>query len=147
VLRDWGLYLDVTTNIDTVEDGLARSASETGVARRLAVALDTIEDAIAEEEKTFRWRLRSRFGKRLAWRREMEDTDGSSLVTVEEAAQRAAEEAAADVEWSGWSGWEEPSAQRVSSAPCSHPPRCSPLVVRASRASSRGRALLGAHAA
>ena len=103
--RDWGLYLDVTANIDTVEDNLATFGLDDEVERRVIAALDAIEDAIAAEEKTFRWRLRSRFGKRVAWRREMEDTDGATLVSVEEAAQRAAQEAAADREWSGWSGW------------------------------------------
>jgi hypothetical protein len=103
--RDWGLYLDVTTNIDAVEDNLALFGFDADVRERIVQALDTIEDAIAEEEKTFRWRLRSRFGKRLAWRREMEETDGAALVSVEEAARRAWEEATADGAWSGWSGW------------------------------------------
>ena len=103
--RDWGLYLDVTTNIDGVEEDLAPFGLDAEVEQRVVEALDTIADAIAEEEKTFRWRLRSRLGKRLAWRREMEQTDGAGLVSVEEAARQAAEEAAADGGWSGWSGW------------------------------------------
>jgi Aminoglycoside-2''-adenylyltransferase len=103
--RDWGLYFDVTTNIDGVEDDLPGFGLNDEIEQRVIAALDIIEDAIAEEEKTFGWRLRARLGKRLAWRRDMAETDGSSLVSVAEATRRAQEEASSDAEWTGWPGW------------------------------------------
>jgi hypothetical protein len=103
--RDWGLYLDVTTNIDAVEDGLGRFDLDAETERRAVVALERMEDAIAGEEKTFRWRLRARLGRRLAWRRDLEETDGASLISVAEARQQAEEEAVREGEWTGWPGW------------------------------------------
>ena len=66
---DWGLYLDITTNLQVVLDRLGDyGLSEEETARvygRVTAAAEAIED----EEKTRRWQLRARVGKRVAWRR------------------------------------------------------------------------------
>ncbi len=80
---DWGLYQDVVTNIDvvlaTVDDfDLSREEAAWVYGR-----LTAIREAIRSEEKTVRWKLRARVGKRVAWRREIEDTDGTDVVAPE----------------------------------------------------------------
>ncbi len=112
--RDWGLYLDVATNIDAVEEEVLGFGLADAVGEGVIAALDTIADAIANEEKTFRWRLRARLGKRVPWRREMEETDGAALVTAAEAELQAGT-VADDAEWTGWPGW--------GGGPSSHHPR------------------------
>jgi hypothetical protein len=81
--RDWGLYHDITTNLDVVlamvddyglaEDDLGR------VCERLAAIKESVEDA----SKPIGWRLRARVGERVAWRREVEDTEGTQLIAPE----------------------------------------------------------------
>ena len=81
---DWGLYLDITTNLQVVLDRLSDyGLSEEETARvygRVTAAAETIED----EEKTRRWQLRARVGKRVAWRRKVEGTQGTPVVTPPE---------------------------------------------------------------
>jgi len=81
---DWGLYLDITTNLQVVLDRLSDyGLSEEETARvygRVTAAAETIED----EEKTRRWQLRARVGKRVAWRRKVEGTQGTPIVTPPE---------------------------------------------------------------
>jgi hypothetical protein len=45
--------------------------------------LAAIKEAIEDEEKSMRWRLRARVGKRVAWRREIEDTEGTMVIAPE----------------------------------------------------------------
>jgi Fic family protein len=79
---DWGLYTDITTNLRVVLDWLGDyGLSEEETARvyaRVTSALEAIED----EEKTTRWNLRARVGKRAAWRREVEGTEGTPIEVV-----------------------------------------------------------------
>ena len=42
-----------------------------------------MKEAIEEESKTFRWRLRASVGQRVAWRREIEDTEGTQIIAPE----------------------------------------------------------------
>jgi hypothetical protein len=80
---DWGLHRDVKGNIETVlamVDDYDLSDEEMAlVYGRLAA----IREAIETEEKTVRWRLRARVGTRVAWRREIEDTEGTDVVAPE----------------------------------------------------------------
>jgi hypothetical protein len=78
--RDWGIYYDITSNIDVVLellDGYALSDEEYS---RVYGRLAAIEEAIDDERKTIRWRLRARVGTRLPWHREVEDRDGSPIL-------------------------------------------------------------------
>lgn len=78
---DWGLYTDITANLRVVLDWLGDySLSEEEKARvreRIAAVLQAIE----QEEKTRRWKLRARIGKRVAWRHEVEGTEGTPVIT------------------------------------------------------------------
>ncbi|MGZ4199607.1 MAG: Fic family protein [Thermoleophilia bacterium] len=81
--RDWGLYHDITTNLDVVlamvdDYGLAQADLER-VCERLAAVKEAVEDA----SKPISWRLRARVGERVAWRREVEDTEGTQLIAPE----------------------------------------------------------------
>ncbi len=81
---DWGLYHDVTANLDQVAS-LAGDfgLSEVEVARvRRRVA--AIKAAIEDENKPMSWRLRAAVGQRVAWRREIEETEGTTQVIAPE---------------------------------------------------------------
>jgi len=83
--RDWGIFVDVSANLDTVA-AVARydlSAVQRAAAiRRLA----GLREAVALEDKSLRFKLRARVGKRLPWRREVEERDGSPMVASRSAA-------------------------------------------------------------
>ena len=81
--RDWGLYHDLTTNLDVViamvdDYGLSEEAMA-----RVYDRLAAIKEAVDEVNKTFRWRLRASVGRRVAWRREVEDTEGTPVIAPE----------------------------------------------------------------
>jgi Fic family protein len=81
--RDWGLYHDLTTNLDVVlamvdDYGLSEEAMA-----RVYDRLAAIKEAVDEANKTFRWRLRASVGQRVAWRREVEDTEGTPVIAPE----------------------------------------------------------------
>ncbi len=81
--RDWGLYHDITTNLDVVialvdDYGLSEEAMAR-VYDRLAAVKEAVDDA----NKTFRWRLRASVGQRVAWRREVEDSEGTPVIASE----------------------------------------------------------------
>jgi len=80
---DWGLYQDVLTNIDVVlamVDDYDLDEEETA---RVCGRLAALREAIAAKEKPVGWRLRARVGKRVAWRREIEDTEGTDVIAPE----------------------------------------------------------------
>ncbi len=81
--RDWGLYHDITTNLAIViarldDYGLTEEEIATVYGR-----LAAMQESIEEESKTFRWRLRASVGQRVAWRREIEDTEGTQIIAPE----------------------------------------------------------------
>jgi Fic family protein len=81
--RDWGLYHDITTNLGIV---IARlddyGLSEEEIARVYG-RLAAMQESVEEESKTFRWRLRASVGQRVAWRREIEETEGTQIIAPE----------------------------------------------------------------
>jgi Fic family protein len=81
--RDWGLYHDITTNLDKAiamagDYGLTEAEQHRALAR-----LRAIQESVENASKTFRWRLRASVGQRVAWRREIEDTEGTSVIAPE----------------------------------------------------------------
>ena len=80
---DWGLYQDITTNLDIalamVDDYGLTEAQQDRVYARLAAIKESVESA----SKTLRWRLRATVGERVAWRREIEDTEGTQIIAPE----------------------------------------------------------------
>jgi hypothetical protein len=81
---DWGLYVDVMSNIDKCLELLDEYELRANQRLRVQHVLEMIQAAMAEESKTLRWRLRSRLGKRVAWRREVEESMGRETGTVPE---------------------------------------------------------------
>ncbi len=81
--KDWGLYQDITTNIDIalamVDDYGLTEAQQDRVYARLAAVKESVEDA----SKSLGWRLRATVGERVAWRREIEDTEGTQVIAPE----------------------------------------------------------------
>jgi len=74
--RDWGLYIDVMSNIDAVVDRLADYDLSPRDAARVRHTLELAQDMMTEQSKTLRWRLRSRIGKRMRWYSEVEEQFG-----------------------------------------------------------------------
>jgi hypothetical protein len=73
---DWGLYIDVMSNIDAVLERLDQYELTVNQFTRVRRTLELAQTMMTEEAKSLRWRLRARIGKRLPWRREVEDTGG-----------------------------------------------------------------------
>jgi len=48
--------------------------------RRVRRAIKTLQEMIDAGEKTLRWRVRSRVGRRLPWRREVEETGREPVI-------------------------------------------------------------------
>jgi len=71
--RDWGLYVDVMTNIDKVLEHLADYDLSPREVARIGRTLELAQDMMTEHAKNLRWRLRARFGKRLRWHKEIEE--------------------------------------------------------------------------
>lgn len=74
--NDWGLYIDVMNNIDTVVDHIADYDLSPRDAARVRRTLELAQDMMTEQAKGLRWRLRSRIGKRLRWYSEVEEQFG-----------------------------------------------------------------------
>jgi hypothetical protein len=73
---DWGLYIDVMSNVDIVLERLAQYDLTVNEYTRVRRVLELAQTMMTDEAKSLRWRLRARVGKRLPWRREVEDTGG-----------------------------------------------------------------------
>ena len=71
--RDWGLYIDVMTNIDKVVEHLADYDLSPREGARIGRTLELAQDMMTEHAKSLRWRLRARLGKRLRWYNEIEE--------------------------------------------------------------------------
>ncbi len=81
--QDWGLYRDITTNLDIalamVDDyGLSESQQD-----RVYARLAAIKESVEGAGKSLRWRLRATVGERVAWRREVEDSEGTQIIAPE----------------------------------------------------------------
>ena len=73
---DWGLYIDVMNNIDTVVEHVADYDLGPRDAARVRRTLELAQDMMTEQAKTLRWRLRARIGKRVRWYAEVEEQFG-----------------------------------------------------------------------
>lgn len=71
--RDWGLYIDVMMNIDTVLEHLTDYDLSPREVARIGRTLELAQDMMTEHTKSLRWRLRARIGKRLRWYNEIEE--------------------------------------------------------------------------
>ena len=80
---DWGLHEDVLANIDKVLVLLDDFELDEEERARVRRRLEAIREAIEAEEKPVGWRLRARVGRRVAWRRSIEDQDGTDVIAPE----------------------------------------------------------------
>ena len=79
---DWGLYIDVMNNIDTVVEHVGDYDLGPRDAARVRRTLELAQDMMTEQAKTLRWRLRARIGKRVRWYDEVEEQFGGRTEDV-----------------------------------------------------------------
>jgi len=79
---DWGLYIDVMNNIDTVVEHVADYDLGPRDVARVRRMLELAQDTITEQAKTLRWRMRARIGKRVRWYSEVEEQFGGRTEDV-----------------------------------------------------------------
>ncbi len=77
---DWGLYIDITANLQIVLDWLSDYGLSEREAARVYGRVTAVAEAIEDEEKSLGWRLRARVGKRVAWRQEVESQEATPVV-------------------------------------------------------------------
>lgn len=65
--RDWGLYRTTTLNLQRLRDGYLAVDLPEVQRERLSVAIERLADAIEEQPKSGRWRMRARVGERMRW--------------------------------------------------------------------------------
>ena len=80
---DWGLYRDITTNLELVLERVRDYGLPDNELARVTGRFVTLKEAVEEASKTFRWRLRSAVGERVAWRREVDETEGTPVIAPE----------------------------------------------------------------
>jgi hypothetical protein len=80
---DWGLHEDVLANVDKVLALLADFELDEEERGRVQRRLRAVREAIASEDKPVGWRLRARVGRRVAWRRDIEDQEGTDVIAPE----------------------------------------------------------------
>jgi hypothetical protein len=81
--RDWGLYHDITTNLDVVLTMVGDYGLTEGEQHRVYARVEAVKESVENASKTFRWRLRASVGQRVAWRREIEETEGTPVIAPE----------------------------------------------------------------
>jgi hypothetical protein len=79
---DWGLYIDVMNNVDTVIERVGDYDLVPRDAARVRRTLELAQDMMTEQAKTLRWRLRARIGKRVRWYAEVEEQFGGRTEDV-----------------------------------------------------------------
>ena len=72
---DWGLFYDVTTNLQRVGEGLAAFDLTDAQQDRLRRGLARLIAAIDDTPKSLRWQLRARVGTRTPWHNELEEQE------------------------------------------------------------------------
>jgi Fic family protein len=81
---DWGLYTDVTSNLQIVLDWLDDYDLSEQETAHVYDRVTAVAAAIEDEEKSLSWKVRARVGKRVAWRQEVEAQEATPLVVPEE---------------------------------------------------------------
>jgi Fic family protein len=81
--HDWGLYRDITANLDIALAMVGDYGLTEGQQDRVYARLAAIKESVENAGKSLRWRLRATVGERVAWRREIEETEGTSIIAPE----------------------------------------------------------------
>lgn len=75
--RDWGLYYDVTRNLQRCLESLGGYGLEPADDHRVRAALARLTQAIEGAPKTRTWRWRAKVGTRRRWHEHVEEQDGA----------------------------------------------------------------------
>jgi Fic family protein len=86
--QDWGLYHDITTNLDLVLASVGDYGLADDVLLRVRERLTTIRETLSGASKAVAWQVRAAVGERVAWRREVEDTEGTPVIAPVEDRRR-----------------------------------------------------------
>ncbi len=78
--QDWGLYHDITTNLELVLASVGEYGLADDVAALARGHLTTIVETLRGASKAVAWQLRAAVGERVAWRREVEDTEDTPVI-------------------------------------------------------------------
>ena len=81
--RDWGLHHDITENLDVVLAHAKDYGLPDQTLTRVRERLTVLKESVDEATKGIRWWLRAGVGERVAWRREIEDTEGTPVIAPE----------------------------------------------------------------
>lgn len=81
--EDWGLYHDLTGNLDMVIAAAGDYGLQEAVLQRVLDRLATIRTTLVEADMPLAWQLRAAVGERVAWRREVEETEGTPVIAPE----------------------------------------------------------------
>jgi hypothetical protein len=81
--RDWGLHHDITENLDIVIAMAKDYGLPDQALARVFERLTQLKESVDEATKGIRWWLRASMGERVAWRREIEDTEGTPVIAPE----------------------------------------------------------------
>jgi hypothetical protein len=98
---DWGLYIDVMSNIDKVMERVDDYDLSPRQASRVWRTFELAQDMMTEHSKSLRWRVRSRIGKRLKWYNEIEEQFGGRGADTDLAVRTKAGKAAGDAGQAG----------------------------------------------
>ena len=80
---DWGLCQDLLANLDVVRQMVDDYELDEEEKARVCGRLKSIREAVEAEQKSVGWRLRARVGRRVAWRRSIEDQEGADVIAPE----------------------------------------------------------------
>ena len=80
---DWGLYHDITTNLDVVLATVGDYGLSDDELAKVRERFTSIREQLEDASKPIAWQLRAAVGERVAWRREVEDTEGTPVVAPE----------------------------------------------------------------
>jgi hypothetical protein len=75
--HDWGLFYDVTRNLQLLRESLPGSILDEAEREKVAASLARLTGAVDAAPKTLAWRLRARVGTHRPWWDVVEDQDGS----------------------------------------------------------------------
>jgi Fic family protein len=81
--RDWGLYHDLTKNLDVVLASVGDYGLPDDTLERTRDRFATIRESLLDASKPIAWQLRAAVGERVAWRREVEDTEATPVIAPE----------------------------------------------------------------
>ncbi|MBS3767779.1 MAG: hypothetical protein KGY75_06645 [Candidatus Cloacimonetes bacterium] len=72
--KDWGWWKTATTNIEKAKS-FTKDYLDSKDKKKVSYRLDTLSHLIGKKKKTLLWKLRSLFGEKISWYREVEEVE------------------------------------------------------------------------